>query len=381
MSLRCILEMNIHKLSPMNQELFVKMTRWLAYAAVGVLLIAIFVVFFGKGINRSVSYRQSGNSGTTVSSGEFSWRGMGNMMSDADEYGTPTGSPVPLATDAPGAGYAGKMMAEGSSLSAVAPDVASDVSSGMEKRVVRSGSISIRVEDAEWSADEIDRIATRLGGFTASRSLASDVPSFPMPMMQDESLGYGASTRSSNAMRTGSVTINIPSDKFAEANAAIRGIASVVLNESSSASDVTAQFADLEARIKNKYAEEDAFTKILNTTSGKVSDVLEVTRELSRVRGEIEQLETQKKYMESQTDMASITVSLSEDARVGTTTQTWRPWQTVKDAVNALISQFRNFIDGAIYFVVSVVPVFLLYLLGVYIVYRIGKSIYTNIRK
>ena len=154
----------------------------------------------------------------------------------------------------------------------------------------------------------------------------------------------------------------------------------MVLNESSSASDVTAQFADLEARIKNKYAEEEAFTKILNTTSGKVSDVLEVTRELARVRGEIEQLETQRKYMESQTDMASIAVSLSEDARVGATTNTWRPWQTVKAAVNALIAQCRSFVDGAIYFVVSVVPIFLLYLLGVYVLYRIGLGLYRKVR-
>ena len=42
---------------------------------------------------------------------------------------------------------------------------------------------------------------------------------------------------------------------------------------------------------------------------------------------------------------------------------------------------FRNFIDGAIYFVVSVVPVFLLYLLGVYIVYRIGKMMYRGLRQ
>lgn len=357
-----------------------KITRWLAYAAIGILLVAIFVVFFGKGINRGTPYQQNG---LGVSGEASSWRGMSNMMGgDADESGVTTESSVPVAADAAGSGYAGKMMAaENPDFSTVAPDMMEGNSAvaETEKRVVRNGDLSIRVEDAEWSADEIDRIATRLGGFTASRSISSSMPGYPMPMVQDESMGYGISKQSSNAPQTGVVIIKIPSDKFAEANAAIRGIASVVLNESSSASDVTAQFADLEARIKNKYAEEEAFTKILNTTLGKVADVLQVTRELSRVRGEIEQLETQKKYMESQTDMASISVSLSEDVKVGTTTNSWRPWQTVKSAVNALISQCRNFIDGAIYFVVSVVPVFLLYLLGVYVVYKIGKGIYRRL--
>ncbi|QQR77564.1 MAG: DUF4349 domain-containing protein [Candidatus Moraniibacteriota bacterium] len=368
----------------MNQEFFVKMTRWVAYAAVGVLLIAIFLVFFGRGGFRGAQYQRGIGSGGGVSKGALSWQGMGDMMRDdvADESVPPNRVTAPMMAvdNLSGTEPSGKMMAENQSVSTVALDVASPSPLDGEKRVVRSGALSIRVEDAEWSADEIDRIATRLGGFTASRSLSSDVPGYPMPMMQDESLGYSVSKRASNSAQTGFVTINVPSEKFSEANAAIRGIASVVLSESSSASDVTAQFADLEARIKNKYAEEEAFTKILNTTSGKVSDVLEVTRELSRVRGEIEQLETQKKYMASQTDMASITISLSEDAQVGTTTNTWRPWQTVKAATNALISQFRNFIDGAIYFVVSVVPVFLLYLLGVYVLYRIGKSVYQKMR-
>lgn len=369
----------------MNQEFFVKMTRWVAYAAVGVLLIAIFLVFFGREGFRGAQYQRSISLDRSVSKEGLSWHGMGGVMSgDATNESVSPGretAPMMAVDNLSGTEPSGKMMAENQFVSTVAPDVASLASLDGEKQVVRNGSLSIRVEDAEWSADEIDRIATRLGGFTASRSLSSDVPGYPMPMMQDESLGYSVSKRASNSAQTGFVTINVPSEKFSEANAAIRGIASVVLSESSSASDVTAQFADLEARIKNKYAEEEAFTKILNTTSGKVSDVLEVTRELSRVRGEIEQLETQKKYMASQTDMASITISLSEDAQVGTTTNTWRPWQTVKAATNALISQFRNFIDGTIYFVVSVVPVFLLYLLGVYVLYRIGKKVYVNIRK
>lgn len=302
--------------------------------------------------------------------------GGGVMMDDRASYekgesfsiGTPRAVPAP----------AEKMMAQDAGTLETVTNASGVVSPDTEKRVVKNGGLSIRVEDAAWSADEIDRIATRLGGFTASRDI-NDQQVYPLSMMRNFQEELPAKGTTGN-MRSGTVVIKVPAEKFNEATSAIRGIASVVLNESSSASDVTAQFADLEARIKNKYAEEEAFTKILNTTSGKVSDVLEVTRELARVRGEIEQLETEKKYMESQTDMASITVSLSEDARVGTTTNTWRPWQTVKAAVNALISQFRNFVDGAIYFVVSVVPVFLLYLLGVYVLYRVGLGLYRKVR-
>lgn len=354
----------------MNQELFVRATRWVAYAAIIALLVAVFSLFFRKGNNREALYRQGSGSGLSASP---SWRGnaMGNVMgSGATEAASD-------ATALSSSDISGKMMAEDASLPSAAGVGAA--SPEPEKRIVRDGSISIRVEDADWSADEIERIANRLGGFVESR-LISSVPEYAMPMMRNESRVQGLAVSSIGSPKSGVVTIRIPAEKFAEANAAIRGISSVVLSESSSANDITAQFSDLEAQIRNKYAEEDAFTKILNSAAvGKVSDVLDVTRELSRVRGEIEQLETEKKYLESQTDMASISVSLSEDAKVGAAASAWRPWQTVKSAANSLVAQFRNFVDGVIYFAVSVLPIFLLYLLGVYALYRIGRGIYRKI--
>ena len=354
---------------PMNQELLVRITRWIAYVAGGVLLVAVFAVFFGSGSRRGMMSVNQGLGIATPYTG-------GTMMDNRALYENDESSSIgaPGAVPAP----AEKMMAQDAVTLETVTNSSGVVSPDTEKRVVKNGGLSIRVEDAAWSADEIDRIATRLGGFTASRDI-NDQQVYPLSMMRNFQEELPAKGATGN-MRSGTVVIKVPAEKFNEAISAIRGIASVVLNESSSASDVTAQFADLEARIKNKYAEEEAFTKILNTTSGKVSDVLEVTRELARVRGEIEQLETEKKYMESQTDMASITVSLSEDARVGTTTNTWRPWQTVKAAVNTLIAQCRSFVDGVIYFVVSVVPIFLLYLLGVYVLYRIGLGLYRKAR-
>jgi predicted house-cleaning noncanonical NTP pyrophosphatase (MazG superfamily) len=257
---------------------------------------------------------------------------------------------------------------------------ASDVLSvDAEKRMVKNGNLSIRVDDAEWSADEIDRIATRLGGFTASRTI-SDQGISPLVMMQNTQTSPDTKESGPGNVRSGTVVIKVPSEKFAEAQSSIKGIAKVVISESSSASDIMAQFVDLEARLKNKYAEEASFTKILDTNTGKVSDVLEVTREISNVRGEIEQLETQKKYMESQTDMAELSISLTEDTQIRSGSNTWRPGQTVKDAVNHLAVQFRSFVDGTLYFVISVLPFFLLYLLGVYMLYRIGVKIYAKLR-
>lgn len=365
----------------MNQELLVKMTRWILYGAIGVLVVAVFFVFFGERDGRDMmkKYKNQSTLGTDegISSRMGGWADADSVgQGGGASMGAPGMEPLPSAK---------MMLSEEQTFSEMTPGVANVSGSNMEKKVIRNGNLSIRVEDAEWSAEEIDRIATRLGGFTSSRMMnGQEVTPYPMPMtrggMEYDAPSQKAKTVGGNTIQSGTVTVQVPSSKFAEAVSAIKGIATVVINESSSASDVTAQFADLEAQIKNKYAEEAAFTKILNTNPGKVSDVLEVTRELARVRGEIEQLETQKKYMSSQTDMAEISVYLTEDAKVGAVTDTWRPWQTVKMAMNRLLTQFQGFVDGVIYFVVSVLPFFLLYLLGLYILYRVGRRVYLKMR-
>lgn len=363
----------------MNQELLVKMTKWVLYASVGVLVVAMFFVFFGDYAGRKNAGKDKDWATLGISEGtSLQMEGWANDSAGGGDGAVSRG--IPEAETAPSA----KMMSqEAQTFSETAPGVAGVPGADMEKRVVRNGNLSIRVEDAEWSADEIDRIVTRLGGFTSSRMMNGQEV-YPMPMMRG-GVEYDAPSQKMNAaggntIQSGTVTVKVPSAKFAEAVSEIKAIATVVINESSSASDVTAQFADLEAQIRNKRAEEEAFTKILNTNPGKVSDILEVTRELARVRGEIEQLETQKKYMESQTDMAEISVYLTEDAKVGAATDTWRPWQTVKDAMNQLLAKFQGFVDGVIYFVVSVLPFFLLYLLGLYVAYRVGRRVYLKMR-
>lgn len=350
----------------MNQELLVKMTRWVFYGAVGVFAIAVFFVFFGDRGDRDMA-RTKNIFRNTIGKEKSVSSQMDGSMANAK------GMESRILMDE-------SVSSQDSFEMAVGPDSSMGA---FENRVIRNGSLSIRVEDAEWSADEIDRMVTRLGGFTSSRMMNGQ-EAYPMPLMRGngeyDAVSRKTNTVSGNTIQSGTVTVKVPSSKFAEAVSSIKGIATAVINESSSASDVTAQFADLEAQIRNKRVEEEAFTKILNSNPGKVSDILEVTRELARVRGEIEQLETQKKYMESQTDMAEISVYLTEDAKVGAVTDTWRPWQTVKSALNQLLLKFQGFVDGVIYFVVSVLPFFFLYLVALFVLYRVGRKAYYKIR-
>ena len=65
----------------------------------------------------------------------------------------------------------------------------------------------------------------------------------------------------------------------------------VAENRKQTAQDVTEEYVDLEAQITNKKRLEERIVALLKDSTGKIKDVIEVERELARVRGEIEQME------------------------------------------------------------------------------------------
>ncbi len=114
-------------------------------------------------------------------------------------------------------------------------------------------------------------------------------------------------------------------------------------------------------------------------TKGTTIDVLAVTREVSRVRGEIEQLQGSIKYLESQTDMSVISVSLTEDANI-TVADSWRPIQVAKEAVNLLLKDLQNFVDFVIRLLIVGLPLLLLWAVLLGAVYLAGKKIFFKIQ-
>jgi predicted nuclease with TOPRIM domain len=168
-------------------------------------------------------------------------------------------------------------------------------------------------------------------------------------------------------------------ENFEKTIAEIKKIATQVLTESTSGTDVTEQYVDLQAQLKNKRAEEAAFVKILDK-SGTIEDTLKVTKELSRVRGEIERLEGRVKLLESQADMSTISINLSEDVEIAPIGNDWRPWQVIKNSVKELMQNMQDIVDGLIRFIIVVIPSFVPFLLFLWVVYWVGKKIYLKVK-
>ena len=78
------------------------------------------------------------------------------------------------------------------------------------------------------------------------------------------------------------------------------------------ASDVTEEFVDVEARIKNKRKLEARILELLDRREDKIQHVIEVERELARVREEIERMEGRMRYLKDKTSLTTITITVRE---------------------------------------------------------------------
>lgn len=84
-------------------------------------------------------------------------------------------------------------------------------------------------------------------------------------------------------------------------------------SENSSAQDVTGQYVDTQARLDNWRVVRERLIKMLDERLAKVTDVLEVERELARVTGEIEAMESRLKVLAQTTSFATVSVAFFEE--------------------------------------------------------------------
>jgi hypothetical protein len=225
-----------------------------------------------------------------------------------------------------------------------------------DKKIIKNGNLNLKVDRVDAAAAKIAEIAKGNSGEVFSSNFY----------------------QSSRNVKSGTVTVKVPVVNFEKTFAEIKKVATLVLQESTSGQDVTEQYVDLKAQLVNKQAEEQSFLKILDQAQ-KIDDVLAVTRELARVRGTIEQLQGKMKYLESQTDMSTILVSLTEDANI-TVVDSWRPWQVVKESLNSLVKGLEGFVDSLIRFIVVVIPFLIIWGAIFWIVYAVGKKAYLRMK-
>jgi len=130
----------------------------------------------------------------------------------------------------------------------------------------------------------------------------------------NEERGYVATTNSqkqANGKLRGQVIVKVLPENLDRFLQKIRGLGELK-NQTLGTEDVTKAYFDTDARLKNARVMEQRLIDMLKTKTGKVSDLLQVEKELGRVREDIEKMQGELKYWDSQVQFATVTISLAE---------------------------------------------------------------------
>jgi hypothetical protein len=209
------------------------------------------------------------------------------------------------------------------------------------RRVVRTAEIQLTSDDPDRTADEVMRLADRVGGFVATTDLRRD---------DDDVL-------------RGSITIRVPSEDLVEVLRDLEQLGASAPVTRIDERDVTTEASDLEARLTNLTSYEDELRALLSEVRQDTSspdDLLRIFERIREVRAEIDTIEARLASLADQVSLATVHVGIEPSpAALPVTDPGWAPADTVREAFTAAARGLSRVADVAIWLTVGVLPVLL----------------------
>jgi hypothetical protein len=173
------------------------------------------------------------------------------------------------------------------------------------------------------------------------------------------------------------LTIRVPAEEFDTAMARLKDLAIKVENRNVSTQDVTEEYTDLDSQLRNLEATETELLELLTEVrerTGKAEDILAVHREVSNIRGQIEQVKGRMQYLEKMTAMATINIELIPDVLARPIVVAgWRPSGTVANALRTLVKTLQFIVDAAIWVIIYVLPTLVVIAIPFFILWMIWR--------
>ena len=186
--------------------------------------------------------------------------------------------------------------------------------------IIRTAQLALITKDFDNARSAMEAILKRHRGFVGE-------------------LKVGGSTGSG---RTLTATLRVPADQLDASLTELKALGRVE-SESQTGQDVTSEYVDLQARLANARNTEQRLTDLLRNRTGKLSDVLEVEQEVDRVRGEIEQMEAERKNMSNQVSFATLNATITEDYQARLQVVPPSTWTRLS---NAGIEGYKGMVEG-----------------------------------
>jgi len=186
--------------------------------------------------------------------------------------------------------------------------------------VIKSATLHLVVKNIEDTIRDISRYAEEKGGWVVKSNVEEK-----------------------DGVPVGEISVRVPAKDFEESLSFIRKLGERVIFEEVKGQDVTEEYVDLQAQLRNLQAAESQLLKIMGR-AGKISDVMDVFNELKSVREEIERIKGKIQYLEQSSAMSTINVklALSEELLPIPPAQKWRPIYVAKRAWRSVVLILRG---------------------------------------
>lgn len=267
----------------------------------------------------------------------------GQTSSVLSTVGNAIGVPVPVTGSAPTGIDAGSGdVSQGPTSSGSGARVAIVDVARPDLHVIRTGTLDLQVADVARAVEAATREVEAVGGYLSG----------------SEQVGEGVEV-------TASATYRIPVEAWTRALATLRAIAIAVVSIETRTDDVSAQVVDLAARIANLEVTERALQAIMSRAT-EIDDVLKIQKELTGVRGAIEEARARKQAFEDQAAFSTLTVhfGLKPVAAVIATQREFDPASEVDGASALLVDRLQHVAAGAIWFGIAWLPFLLVLAVG-----------------
>lgn len=289
--------------------------RWLILGAVGIAAATLaLVVLNGTGgglgtgdssknedVDLLAGYDNPGEGGSTV-----------EVQSGDTGSASPAGTPIPQpldseeyrADDAAGGVGTGEGVVGANAPAGVGAAGDLPQAQVLERKIVRNATMDTTVEDVPAAVRSVETRALAAGGFVSASNVFIEAPPEPLPVAEGEPMPTPAPDR-----QRANVQIRVPAESYPAVMSDLRALGDVKL-ESSTTSEVTEQYTDLEARLRNLQASEQQYLDLLGRAA-EIPDIITVQDRLNAVRLEVEQVQGQLQLLDDLTDLATIDINIS----------------------------------------------------------------------
>ena len=234
----------------------------------------------------------------------------------------------PAAPAPKNAASAPREQAPGGAAANQAADQAQQNLPSLDRMIIRTVTMNLAVGSVQETFQKVEQLVAEQSGYLA-----------------------GSAIRQENDRMVATMTLRVPANPatYQATLDRLRGLAERVVDEQAQAQDVTEEYVDIESRLRNLRATEESLLALL-TKAQRIEDIINIQRELTNVRGQIEQIQGRKQALERRADMATINLTLRE---VGAFNRPgWSPGGTFEEAVRALGAALRGIVAFLIWLVV-----------------------------